>query len=188
LFYQLVEAAAEEVLEIAPKQANSVNHWRSQVSSALYAAHGNIEWRHFMANIDGHTFEYLRLHSEITALVIKKSTTDFALLESAKKSLLDAINEISESSASSLVKISLIKRIISVVNAIDDFQITGDERVFDEFKATLFDLSKAKDNMNDMPGKSKIRDGLAIISDLMSTADGAIALSGPIVKLLENFA
>lgn len=186
LFFQLVQVAAEEIIQLAPNQQKSISYWQSRISNALLSANGSSAWNNFITHIDQHTFEYLRLHSQIAELTIKKSSIDFQQLESAKNILEEAIQEISSSSTSSSVKISLIKRIRAVVNAINDFAITGDERVFDEFKATLFDLSKTKEKIGEFPGKSKIRDGLSIISDLMSTADGATAIAGPIVKLLEN--
>ncbi len=187
LFYQLVQAAAEEVTQLAPAQKKSVFHWKSQITDSLFSAHGSIEWRHFINRMDEHTFEYLRLHSQIASLTIQKTEIDISQLNVARSLLKEATEEITNSSISSIAKLNLIIRIRSVINAIDDFKITGDERVFDEFKATLFDLSKAKENMGEIPGKSKIREGLTIISELMSTADGAIALSAPVIKLLENF-
>jgi hypothetical protein len=184
LVQQLVERAAEEAIEITPSQKTNVAHWHSQIARALFDTEKGSQWQHFLARIDNHSFGYLSAQAELCAIIIKPVRIDAEKISEASSLLRQAIEEIRSSDLSSDVKMSLVRRIRAMADALDDYIITGDDAIFDEFKITLIDLSAATDKNIDIPAKSKIREGLAIVSDLMSTAGGLATLAPPIAGLL----
>lgn len=78
----------------------------------------------------------------------------------------------------------LTARIQAIITAIDNYFITGQEGVFDALKIAAFEIATAEQKQKDFSGQSKVREGLTILSELMSYADGLIALSAPVTKLL----
>ncbi|MEQ1513730.1 MAG: hypothetical protein ABL934_13765 [Lysobacteraceae bacterium] len=187
LMHDLVEVAAQESMEVSPNQKTNIDYWKNQISAALQNTTQGTQWQHFIARIDQHTIGYLSAQATISGLKINHSKIDKEKTNNAIRLLNESISEIYSSELEIGIKLCLIRRIRSLANSLDDYIITGDEAIFDEFKITAFDISSATKNKINIPAKSKIREGLAIVSDLMSTADGAIALSAPIIQMLENF-
>ena len=126
----------------------------------------------------------MSVQAEICKLRIHHLDLDREKIAKAILCLEEAIKELESSNLEIEVKLGLIRRLRAMANALSDYNITGDEAIFDEFKVTLVDLASAKDQGKDVPSQSKIRECLSIIADLMSTADGATALTGPVTRLL----
>lgn len=184
LVHQLVERAAEEAVEITPTQKANVVHWHSQIYKALVNTERGSQWQHFLSKIDNHAFNYLSAQAELCKYILGPKIIDADKISQASHLLRQAIEEIRSSNLSIEIKMSLVRRLRSMAEALDDYIITGDDAIFDEFKITLIDLSAATEKDIDIPAKSKIREGLAIVSDLMSTAGGLATLAPPIAGLL----
>ena len=185
-FYRLVGQAAEDVIRSNPAAAGGVDHWRSRIYSAIENSKFGNPWENFINQIDSHTFNYLRLQSDSldSKRPTKKLNKDH--LKKARDFLEKSLDEIRESSLPGADKINLIAKIQSVIFAIDNYDILGQEAVFDSMKIAAFDYANTSNKHQEMPGQSNVREGLAILADLMSMADGAIALTGPITHLLKS--
>ena len=186
-FFRLVGEAAEEVLRISPSSEGAVSHWKSRILAGISSSHMSSPWEAFMGQIDSHTFEYLRMQVDLVDGKIHKKSLDIEQLTKARGHLFVALNEIRESnSLTPETRIALIAKIQGIISAIDNYSIVGQDHVFDAVKAAFFDIAHANQRGVEVPGKSSIREGLSILSDLMSVADGAIALSGPISQFLPS--
>jgi hypothetical protein len=104
----------------------------------------------------------------------------------AKECLESAISEIKDSNLSVQIKTLTIKRIGDIIFAIENYEITGQDEVFDRLKLAIVDL-KDEFLKEDLPGKKKMKEGISLIADLIQigTAGYEIAISSPIQKMLE---
>lgn len=180
----LAGKAADEVLRISPNSTYAVSHWRNCILAAVSNSHLASPWENFISHIDGHTLEYLRTHAELIDGKFPAKTLNSEKLQEAKKKLLDALGEIRNSDLDPATRIMLTAKIQAIITAIDNYFITGQEGVFDSLRIAAFDLVAVEQKQRDFPGHSKAREGLSILADLMSYADGLIALSAPVTKLL----
>jgi hypothetical protein len=167
-----------------PDARNAATHIRAcmlRICSSNLAA----PWAETLKFIDQHTIEYLRMHSRLSRVYAPIKLLEKESFERARNCLESAIEEIRNSNLTAQTKFSLVNRIRSILNAIENFEITGQEQVFDEFKLAIIDLKDelAKD---DLPGKSKIREGLSIIADLLQIATTIYALTSPVRQMIEN--
>ena len=186
-FLRLVGETAHDVLQISPSSVDSVSHWRGQILTAMSSSHMSSAWEGFINHIDSHTFAYLRMQADLIDGKIHKKLIDINQLTKAREHLLLALSAIRDSNTlAPATRIALITKIQAIISAIDNYHILGQEHVFDAVKVIYFDMTHAQQQGIEVPGKSNIRDGLSIFADLMSMADGAIALSGPIMQLLQN--
>lgn len=181
----LAETAASDILEIDSSCSDAVSYWKGQILNAMSATTLHSPWKDFSKFIDTHTLQYLNLQARL----LNASHTTFQLdrekLGRARDSLWEALESIRESDLPLPAKQILIKRISELISAIDDYVITGQEGVFDAFKLAAVDLRDELAAHPDIAGKSKLREGLSIIADLMTVATATAALSGPALKLLE---
>lgn len=182
----LAGKAAEEVLRISPSSIDGVNHWRSRILSAMSNSTMTSPWETFYGQIDKHTFIYLRMQAELIDGKVPTKSLDVEKLSKARQHLQVALKEIRDSDLSPNIRMLLIARIQSIISAIDNYSISGQEEIFDSFKSALFDVAAVTHKEGDFPGKSKVREGLTILADLMSFADGLISLSGPVSQLLKS--
>jgi hypothetical protein len=186
-FLRLVGETANDVLQISPSSEDAVAHWRGRILAAMSSSHMSSAWEGFISNIDSHTFSYLRMQADLINGKTPKNSIDTSQLAKAREHLQIALNEIRDSrTLKAETRIALISKIQAIISAIDNYHIVGQEYIFDAVKVVYFDMTLAKQEGIEVPGKSNIREGLSIIADLMSMADGAIALSGPIMQLVSN--
>lgn len=175
--------AAREVVEIDPATEQAVRHWRSQIFHMCTYGHGAL-WKEVAAHIDIHTLEYLRLQARLLEYANPTKSIAKESLDNARLALEDAIDEIRQSDLESLLKIRIIERIREIVIAIDNYEITGQKAVFDAFKLSIIDLGDQL-SKNDLPGKAKLREGLAVIADLMNVASSSASLAPPVMQFLK---
>ncbi len=185
--HELVESAAVEAMEISPSEEKNIRYWKEQISSALWASHKNSHWGQFATYIDQHTLGYLSSQATICRFKINHPKIDIEKIKEASNLLNEAIKEISQSDLDSKIKLNLIRHIRLLSNALDDYVITGDEEIFDHFLVTALNISNAIEDEIAVPSQLKLREGLSIVSELVSAMDDATSLlSGPIKSLLSG--
>lgn len=182
----LAGKAAQDILRVSPSAADGVNHWRSRILSAMSTSNMSSPWEHFFTHIDTHTFAYLRIQADLLDGKLPTKTLDKDLLAKSRQYLQIALKDIRDSDLSPNIRITLIARIQAIISAIDNYAVSGQEEVFDSLKSAVFDIAAITKKEGDFAGKSKVYDGLSILADLMSFADGLISLSGPVSQLLKS--
>lgn len=175
--------AARQVLDAEPDALGAVQHWRHQIYQFCSFGFGN-KWADARGQIDKHTLEYLKLHARILQHVAPSLDIPIDRLNEARIALEKAINEIYASDLAPDFKFLLIDRIRSIVVAIGNYLITGQEGVFNAFKVAGVDLREPLSSA-EIPGKGHLREGLSIIADLMTVAASGVALAAPVKNLLE---
>lgn len=182
LLYQLIDSSAQEVLVSDQTQVDSVNHWRAQLYKGLNSGPTK-NWLEFLSCIDAHTINYLRMQASLVHLTNSDNQIEPQELLKARNMLDEAILEIKESGLSEPTKIAVIRRLRSIMAAIDDYSICGNEAVFDQFKATIFDLAANTEVSEKGIGK-KLSEAIAVLANLVTSATGLQQLASPALKLL----
>ena len=187
LLHELVESAAAEAMEISPSEETNIQYWKEKISSALWESHKNSQWNQFAARIDKHTLGYLSSQATICRFKINHPKIDIEKIKEASNILKEAAEEIIQSDLEPKIKLNLTRHIRLLSNALDDYIITGDEEIFDNFIVATLNISNAIEEKIAVPAQSKLREGLSIVSELVSAMDDATSLlSGPIKSLLSG--
>lgn len=142
-------------------------------------------WSETSKHIDDHMISYLKMHAQISRITIPVKSIKMADFEKAYEYLSSAIIEIKSSDLSSQIKYSLISRIRNILIAIENFQITGQEAVFDALKLALLD-HKDELSKDDLPGKSNLKEGISLIADLLQISTTAHSLSAPVRQMIDS--
>ncbi|ROP76365.1 hypothetical protein EDF74_2018 [Stenotrophomonas rhizophila] len=182
LIHLLIDSAAQEILHADSTQIPAVNHWRGQLYSAL-ATGAQRNWNEFRSLIDDPTVNYLRMQAAIVELTSPQLSVNSEELERARVLLVDVAEELRQSNLPLAIKIALTKRIQLLICAIDDYAITGNERIFDQFKATIYDVAASGDSRSEVVTK-KFSDAMEIIANVVSSASGLQQLAAPVMRLL----
>ncbi|MEB1976542.1 hypothetical protein VDR82_15890 [Xanthomonas campestris pv. campestris] len=182
LFYKLIDTAAQEVLAADPEQADAVNHWRSQLYTGLSAAAAR-NWTDFHAHIDSHTINYLKMQSRVVHLTNGDKAIDDEELMRAKSLLLEAIEEIKNSDLSGNAKVAVIRRIRTLLAAIDDYSLTGNEDVLDQFKSGIYDFA-ANPEIREKGLGEKFAQAAEVLANIVTSVTGFQQLAAPTLKLL----
>jgi len=182
LIYKLIDVAAQEVLGSHPEQLEAVNHWRNQLYSGMQATSAG-NWLHFIKYIDSHSINYLRMQASLVHLTTGEMQVDRDDLLKAKDLLLQAIDEISASHLNGQTRMMLMKRIQKLIAAIEDYWITGNDAIFDQFKATVYDLA-ANSEIREKGFGDKLSQAAEILANVVTSASGMQQLIAPTLKLL----
>jgi len=182
LLYKLIDAAAQEVLIVDPDQTEAVDHWRRQLYSGLSVA-ATKNWMDFHGYLDTHTINYLKMQATLVHLRNGDSDIDHEELLRAKSLLLEAINEITESTLSDQSKLAIIRRIRTLIASIDDYSLTGNDAVFDQFKSAIYEIATNQEVREKGPG-TKFSQAAEVLANILTSATGIQQLVGPTLKFL----
>lgn len=100
-------------------------HWSTQVTRAFLTQNIEATWSTFSGHIDGHTINYLRIVSDLLKQKCGRGMAMNGDLMDLRGQLLALIDEVITSSFDDRVKNELVIRLKAVVDAIDDYRITG---------------------------------------------------------------
>jgi hypothetical protein len=123
------------------------------------------------------------MQATIVELTSPQLSVDPQELERARALLVDVADEIRQSKLPLPVKVALTKRIQLLICAIDDYSLTGNERIFDQFKATVYDVAASGDSGSKVV-TTKFSEAMEIIANAVSAASGLQQLAGPAMRLL----
>lgn len=62
---ELPNQVISDIKEYYPNQGNTHNHWSSNVNKGFMQQHLNSQWNGFIANIDAHTIDYLKISEDL---------------------------------------------------------------------------------------------------------------------------
>lgn len=184
LLFVLAQNSAEEISLADPTQRPSVEHWRSQLLSSLTNISPQTPWKAFKGSIDAHSINYLRLQARLVSLSYAEQEISHEALSEAEKLLNEAISEIGASDLPPEIKLTLVRRIRSLISAIQDYKFTGNSAVFDQLKAAVFDLAATQQKEGSTSVGTKFAAGLSILANAATVATSAKDLLKPALKLL----
>jgi len=116
---------AVEVLEHHPDEGQTVSHWRSQISGAFVNLNLNAPWESFIGAIDQHSLSYPNITAKLLHHITRIKPADTESLTITRDQIQDLINEINSSEIDSEIKITLVRYLVNLINAIDEYFITG---------------------------------------------------------------
>jgi hypothetical protein len=178
--------AARQIVDLHPDCAEGVNYWRSRLTSAMTVATLNSQWNEFFKYIDSHSISYLKMQAKLVNGERKTSKLDKDRLGQALSALRTSLDDIAASDLAPEAKIILLDRIRSLIAAIENYAIVGQDAIFDLLKAAAFEMSAFKEAGETMPSSSALREGLSILADLMTVASSMPAIAPPAIALIER--
>ncbi len=178
--------AARQVIELHPDCTDGVNYWRSRIAAALTVSTLHSPWNEFFKYIDSHSISYLKMQAKLVNGERGTVLLDDSRLKSSHGALRTALDEIASSSLSPEAKLVLLDRVRSLIAAIENYEIVGQQAIFDLLKATAFDLGALKEAGQDVSGSKSLKEGLSILADLMTVASTIPVLGPPALALIQR--
>ncbi|EKT4088135.1 TPA: hypothetical protein UMF74_002257 [Stenotrophomonas maltophilia] len=178
--------AARQIVELHPDCTAGVDHWRSRLTAAMSMATLQSSWNDFFKHVDSHSITYLKMQAKLVNGERRTAKLDGDRLDHALSALRTSLDDIVASELAPEAKIILLERIRSLIAAIENYGIVGQEAIFDLLKATAFDISTLKDAGETMPNSNALREGLSILADLMTVASSIPAIAPPALALIER--
>lgn len=176
----------DQTTELYPDQPPTWQHWLNQVNTAFSSQNLNGQWQTFIQHIDGHTITYLTMSANL--LESKSSIKQLNLSEITE--LRETIRVLVESVINSDAEVSLKKYIVhhlrQILNAIDEYIITGALPILDAVEATIghayLDKSYRSYLTKTEMGK-EILETLGAVANLVTIAVGIPAITHGILML-----
>jgi hypothetical protein len=182
LLMALTGEASREILESFPDSADIVRHWQTKLYQVFAGfSLGASPWSEVVAQIDKHTIHYLRLHAQLLERNVDQKRMSKSDFSEARSLLQAAIEEIKASELAPEIKIRIVERIRAIITAIENFEITGQDAVFDAFVLAVVETSMGKGKQ---AKSEKLKEGLGVLANLMTVAQATRELGA---KLLEFF-
>lgn len=174
-----------------PEEPNTWTHWQTQILNAFSAQQLNGQWGSFIANIDTHSFTYLRIHAKLLQVQSQSKPLNEDLLEKTRSNLNDCLSELMKSDVDNAVKGYIARNLRKLIAAIDEYHITGSTGIFDSIEITMghqvFD-HKYRDFIKDSTLGQKITNILGTLADAMAISQGLPQIGGAIAFFLSNSA
>ncbi|MBD9363718.1 hypothetical protein [Methylomonas fluvii] len=184
---ELVAIVETEIREAYPDEASTCEHWTSQVKAAFMNQHLQGEWDTFIAHIDGHSLNYLRMQARMLQMLSNAKSVEYEVLEQSRNDLNDILNELLASEIDFEVKKYLSRNLRGLIAAIDEYKLTGTTGLFDSIEIlvghSFFD-SKYKKSIKETKIGQKIIDTIGLLADAMTIATGLPQIGGAISNLI----
>jgi hypothetical protein len=165
-------------------------NWKKSVNTAFLNQNLSGQWSSFVQHIDAHTLDYLELTAN--TLNDKKPEAELSTeeLDKIKKDFLEIEDEIKKSSMESKLKKFILKKILDIILAIDDYSIQGISPLEDAINSTIGQII-INDNLKKESKEDSIAEKFwqclgraAIIVTLASTPQPLKEISTQIQKVL----
>lgn len=127
----------ERLQENYPNQGATWQHWSSHVNAAFSNQNLNDKWETFIKYIDDHTVNYLAMSAD---LLNEKSTIKLLDLEEIDKirgTVSELISGVVHADVGDGVKKYIIHHLKMILNAIDEYTITGAIPILDAVESTI---------------------------------------------------
>lgn len=177
--------------EANPKRGPTWNHWYPQMVHAFTAQTLNGDWRSFISIIDQHSIDGLRSAAGILELVSPKTVVADAKLDELKLQLTEILKEVRDSTEiDAQLKKKICRAILEIVNAIDQYFITGIDGVAEALEAAAGKVNRNDDTRQfvkkDGVGK-KLMSILKVVNKTVDSAENVKELGENVAGALEWF-
>lgn len=164
-----------------PAQAPALNHTLAQIQSAFVSQNLSDKWYTFIRYIDKHCIDALTMTSALLENKLETKIIDSDELESFKARVQELIEHTIKSDLTSEFKKFMTHYLQKILNAINDYLISGAMPILDAVEATLghavLDPS-FKEELKESETGQKIRDMLGDLANLVTIAAGATGAIG----------
>lgn len=120
-----------------PNQGETWKHWEAQVSAAFMVQNMHAEWKSFSANIDLHSITYLKMAADLLNAKQQSRLLEQAELSAIRDHVQAALNEVLDADLPNALKVQLSRCIKRIIDALDDYQLTGGIAVLEAAEASL---------------------------------------------------
>ncbi len=174
-FLATAEDAASKVISTHSDQTDAVRHWQTCIYNLFVASNAATTWNDALQLIDNHAINYLKLH----ALLLEHDSTQKDLTPETLKRIRDLAEEaMSQALGSQLdpaIKYFLREKLNEIIDAIDDYKITGFKAVFDRSNALAGLIAQLPSETQASVANSD--SGKSVLSTIKCISDVAAATS-----------
>jgi len=189
-----VMALPSQVMEIMSNNFTSdrwkTSHWLKVMETAFSKNNLNSNWSNFIDLIDDRTLTELGMLSTIIETKGHVETIDRETLENFKSQINSIKNEvINNESIDENLKKTIAKYLKKIIDAIDNYQISGVEPIMEAIEAAIGHTAIDEDYRNALKSEGlgkKLGDVLGAIANSITIAEGLAPLGVTILKLFSN--
>ncbi|WP_394238123.1 hypothetical protein [Pseudomonas anguilliseptica] len=115
-----------------PDESDTWSHWVSQVQRGFQKQALNQPWSGFIGHIDSHTINFLKVHSRLLQVKSKLKPLDSDVLGDARAGLSEVLDLLLNAEEMDReVRSALSRNIRKLINAIEEYKLTGSVGIFD---------------------------------------------------------
>lgn len=177
----------ESLKESYPHRGNTWTHWETQVNTGFAAQNINATWATFIDHIDDTSITLLRLSSDLIEAKYPQETLSDEELVDLRLKLTALAEEILASDVDNNLKKYLARALRRLVNAIDEYQITGGAGIVDAVESTIGHVVVSpayRDFLSKSDLGSKFVTVLSVMANAVTTAPALKELAHKIAGLL----
>lgn len=173
-----------------PEEPDGFDHCYNQLQNAFSGNELNSKWSSFISHIDVHTITYLELNASRLNNKSKTKAADLEFLKNTRKTLNELIESIIASEIEQDVKIPLCRNLRKLIEAIDEYNISGSVTMFDAIEILIghgyFDPRYKEVLKNTDIGKNIVT-LLGTFADMLAITQGIPQISEGVKYLIEKF-
>ncbi|HFC6394886.1 hypothetical protein [Neisseria bacilliformis] len=193
----IVEEIKDYFINHDPEHLEDSQYWIDRVLKALvYSSDIEKPWPQVLAYLDGHTFSYLRNTMKlIDSKMIKEQILHLNKIDrddllEINSSIKELYNDILISvDIDEKVKASILKYLLKLIEAIDQYAITGSEKILEVLEQTvghmMFNSEYHKYMTENETGKKTLKK-MGEVAKKLTYAAGVIELFNKVTILIEN--
>lgn len=169
----------DEITFKFPKSKGKHTYWRQKVNYAFLNQNLSSQWSTFINHLDDHTYNYLEHSAELLDTKDNSKVVNKEELISIKENIRKVLDEIVKSELNEDFKLSLSKYLNTILNSIDEYNITGSAPIIESIKLmignTVFDEEFKNKMFKDELGR-RVLNILHITASAFTVAQGYEAL------------
>lgn len=126
-----------EIMRVLYPSRAKVPHWEHQIRVGFLNQSLIGKWSSFISSIDNHTVEYLALLADLIESKESLKILENEEITQLREKLLDIMDEVLSANLSLELKSSILRHLRKILEAIDDYNITGINPIIESVEATM---------------------------------------------------
>lgn len=127
----------DQTKELYPNQQPTWQHWLSKVNTAFSTQNLTGQWQTFIQHIDDHTITYLTMSASLLESRSSIKKLDISKIVELRETVDRLISSVIESDTEISLKKYVIHHLRQILNAIDEYKITGALPILDAVESTI---------------------------------------------------
>lgn len=170
-----------------PNRGKTWAHWEAQVNTAFTTQNLNATWESFIIHIDDMSLNILRLSSDLIEVKFPQNTLSDEDLAGLRLKINELTEEILASDVGDDLKQYLVRALRRLVNAIDEYQITGATGIVEAVEVAIGHAamsSEYREFLNDSALGAKFVTVLSVMANAVTVAPALTELALRVAGLL----
>ena len=187
LLMALPQCVVSALIHAYPTQGNTWAHWEGQVSAAFMAQNMHADWKSFAANIDNHSYTYLRLAADLLNAKDQAQLLERDQVAEVRLRVQEALDAVIGTDIPRALKAQVVRCMKRVLDAMDEYHITGGVGVLEAAEAALGHASvdsEYKSFLQNTEIGQKALDAIAAAANLLTISVGIPQLTVVLTQLL----